>query len=615
MKTLMIALALALPAAAQESRPASGVAVTLADGSTLVSTSVEDAIVLRTAYGDQTIPLRDIRIARRLPSGSLTLQARGLSITGDLVSKEVELHTSIGPLKISSDEIRALSALNGSRGLLDEATTALWWFGDGENGTCRDLVKGRPFAIGEFDVTEDAAGIRGLVRRKPNSIASVPSDDDLELLEEDYTLELRFRMPAQPRAYVALLYKCNPNDGTYDYMVTIAANGQIGVSSARNGNGMTIATPSLRRNAWNTLTIVQKAQPACCNVYLNGTLVLAQNGTLMPFGGAVERAIHFGAPPRMGGTWEAPEAVQFLRLSKVARQAEEIAELEKGWDSILASGGAARGVHLRDGSFLRGELQGLGAATFLTRYGTLKLSEKLGGELQLYKRRLQELDGVRAEVARLIPLLGSGGIAEREATAARVIALGEVAVPVLREADPHGDLEIQGRITLLLKKFDETGASKRPVCDVLRLGDMTVQGWLDCDPVVLSTRRGVLRLSPAQVERINLGRRDSWSRPLLHLAGGDVLEFTPADGAKAELTTAFGRMTVPLEECKELAYSPEKKQWTLTAERLSATGLLSGTASMDTPLGPLILPLSELRTLRPLGKPAAPQAPILDENQ
>ena len=201
----MIALALVLPAAAQETSRAPGVAVTLADGSTLVSTSVEDALVLRTAYGDQTVPVRDIRVARRLPAGSITLQARGLCMTGDLVSKELELHTSIGPVKISSDEIRALSAVNGSRGLLDESTTALWWFGEGENGICRDLVKGRPFGIGEFDVAEDASGIRGLVRRKPNAIASVPSDEDLEILEEDYTLELRFRLPSQSRAYSMLL--------------------------------------------------------------------------------------------------------------------------------------------------------------------------------------------------------------------------------------------------------------------------------------------------------------------------------------------------------------------------------------------------------------------------
>src|SRR5476651_576345 len=125
MRMFMIALALVLPAAAQETSRAPGVAVTLADGSTLVSTSVEDALVLRTAYGDQTVPVRDIRVARRLPAGSITLQARGLCMTGDLVSKELELHTSIGPVKISSDEIRALSAVNGSRALLDESTTAL----------------------------------------------------------------------------------------------------------------------------------------------------------------------------------------------------------------------------------------------------------------------------------------------------------------------------------------------------------------------------------------------------------------------------------------------------------------------------------------------------------
>jgi hypothetical protein len=301
--------------------------------------------------------------------------------------------------------------------------------------------------------------------------------------------------------------------------------------------------------------------------------------------------------------------VQLIRVSKVARSPEEIAELERGWDSFAPENGSARGAHLRDGSFIRGEFQGLGNVTFHTRYGALKLPEKVGGSVQLYKLRLKELDGLRAEVARLVARLGSGGIVEREATAARLIALGEAALPGLRNADTGGDLEIQSRVAALLKKFDETGISKRSVCDVLRLGDMTVSGWLDVDPLLLVTRRGTLRLAPGQVERISLGRRESRSHPLLRLADGDVLEFLPADGAKADLTTAFGTMTVPLEEFRELRYLPEKGHWTLTAERLTATGKLSGTAALETPLGVLTLPLSEIRELRPVGKTPVVEVP------
>ena len=40
-------------------------------------------------------------------------------------------------------------------------------------------------------------------------------------------------------------------------------------------------------------------------------------------------------------------------------------------------------------------------------------------------------------------------------------------------------------------------------------------------------------------------------------------------------------MSVPLEELRTLSFDEEKKRWTLAADRLAATGRLSGTASLQ----------------------------------
>ena len=110
--------------------------------------------------------------------------------------------------------------------------------------------------------------------------------------------------------------------------------------------------------------------------------------------------------------------------------------------------------------------------------------------MSLHRLRLKELEGVRAEVAQLITLLGAAQVQDRERAVARLIPLGEAAIPGLKVAVTGGDREIQARIATLLKKFDDSGVSKRPVGDVLRLGDMVVQGWLDGDALLLATRRG-----------------------------------------------------------------------------------------------------------------------------
>src|ERR1043165_3515828 len=197
MRTFILFSALFLtPAAAQE--PASGpaIALTLSDGSVLVASGATDTIELRTAYGGQKIPLRDIRMARRLPEGTMTVIARGVNAVGDVRAKEIELTTSLGTLRISTDEIRTISRAVGARDLVDEGTVALWWFSDVDGDVCKDLVKGRPFQLHDYESASDAAGQRFVARKKSLAFARAATDDDLELdATKDYTLEIRFKSP------------------------------------------------------------------------------------------------------------------------------------------------------------------------------------------------------------------------------------------------------------------------------------------------------------------------------------------------------------------------------------------------------------------------------------
>src|SRR5262249_42532492 len=147
--------------------------------------------------GDQRIPIREIRMARRLPHGSFVVQTRGVSLTGDVVSKELDVNTAIGPFRVATEDIRTLHASCGGKNLVDESTTALWWFAETDGGTCRDRVKSRPFALQDFARSEDASGSAYILRGKFNAVASVPCDEDLDLLEDEFTIEIRFRLPRQ----------------------------------------------------------------------------------------------------------------------------------------------------------------------------------------------------------------------------------------------------------------------------------------------------------------------------------------------------------------------------------------------------------------------------------
>src|SRR5262249_14529742 len=153
-----------------------------------------DSLEVRTAYGDQKIPLRQIGLARKQPNGSFKIQARGLNATGDLVARNLELNTALGPLRVDTEDLRTISVANGTLKLVDEGTAALWWFPDTAQSTCRDSVKGRAFTLPDYELVSDPAGGLVLAAKKAAALGSVPCDDDIDFTEQDYTLEVRFKL-------------------------------------------------------------------------------------------------------------------------------------------------------------------------------------------------------------------------------------------------------------------------------------------------------------------------------------------------------------------------------------------------------------------------------------
>lgn len=617
MKTLLLLTLLAVPSLlpAQERKPPTGMAVTLSDGSILISSGIDDALSIRTPYGDQKVPIREIRTARRLPSGTFTIQANGLSITGELGSRELTLNTSLGPQTVSTDDLRMISLPNGLRSLQDDAAVALWWFAETADGRCRDLVKNRVLTLQSYERAEDASGAAHLVARGPAPLGIVASDADLDLGDEDCSVEVRFKVPAQPRTNVMVLEKGNPVTGIQDFQLYACTNGVLSAYATRTGQTVQSPPNSFRRDGWNTCTIVQRAQPPSTTIYVNGKPCGTVAAVLFSTGLA-GLEWHLGSHPRFGTGCEAPEAVQFLRFSRRLRTPEEIADLERGWDSWQHRNPAHRGVLLQDGSFLRGDVASVDKMGFRTRFGDLKLGDK-AGQILLYRLRPSEVERERAAIPALVEQLGAPEIREREAAMKRLLALAELAVPVLRSMQTPADKEIANRVAEVLKKLDESGAARRASSDVLQVGGLSVQGWLDQDPVVVNTKRGRVQLAPAQIAEIHLGLRYARPRPLLRLHSGETAEFEPAEEARLQLDAGFGPLSIPADELKELSFDADRRIWSVTTERLTATGRLTGSLPIVTPVGALTLPWTEVRSLKSSPSPTAavPAPPPIFEDR
>jgi len=597
MMTLFLLAAALVQGQAGRPDPDLKLAVTLQDGSQFVAPVGSDALSIRTEYGEQRIPLKDLRSMRRLSETEFLIQTATFSTTGEVARKEFEFQSEIGRLKIPLGEIRALSASLGLSVLADPHTVAAWSFSDAAPAVSFDLVKNRRLEFHDLEPSIDKEGVGALGRKGENSYGEV-SGTELEALTGDYTIDVRFVAGTSTRGYSSVLSRMNSAGGQpCDFSLYAQSNGVLHFQSSTNRGSVSIQTPTpvIKPNEWSYVSVV--VQPALPQVtlYANGKKVHQVRQAVHSSGAAP--SLFIGSPPPYHNSLSCAEKVQFVRLSKTARGAEEIAELQAAVDSgsALAAGSASKGVVLRSGGFVRASFPTLAGTRFRTKYGVLTLGEGTPGQVAVYRYREDELEQVRDDVKILIHQLGAGAVQEREEAHAKLLKIGEPAVPLLRECLKDSDAEVRHRADGVLKKFEGTGVLSRPIGDVYRVGQTVLHGWLEATSVDVATKFGAFQPSVRKIDRINLGDRPLKGRPVLRLKSGEAVQGDPAKETVIRLDTGFGPLSIPLADVTGLTYDAAKELWSVKTERVTATGKIGGEdLRLETAAGPIVLPASEI---------------------
>ena len=133
-----------------------------------------------------------------------------------------------------------------------------------------------------------------------------------------------------------------------------------------------------------------------------------------------------------------------------------------------------RGVSLRDGGFFRAGLEKVVGAKFTTEYGTLEIGADTRGVIQMYPYREADLVKLEAGIEELSEKLEAASIGDREEAFDDLAKIGGPAIKQLKAAAKVGDAEVKARVADLLEKFETSGEARRPVFDVLRIG----QRWI-----------------------------------------------------------------------------------------------------------------------------------------
>jgi hypothetical protein len=570
--------------------------VALEDGSLFPADTTRERILLKTPYGEQRIPLKDIRSLRRVGEMEFAVQTPLLSVTGDLGQPHFELDTKLGRLRIPSGDLKSMTTGIGLSALADSSTAALWSFADAPGGICYDVVRQRRMTLHEMEIVTDKEGLTAAVRRSEGAYAEAPTDPDLEFVGTDFTLEARVKMGTTTRSYSSIVWKCEA--GRCDYGFLLQPNGSLYAGANSNQTSSSVATPPgiIKPSEWSYVAMVVEAKTRSVTFYVNGKPVHHLAGQYQSVSTGTS-PFTVGAPPSIGGSFAAPESIQFIRVSKVARKPEDIREFGSLLDSArnLSGGAMGAGVHLRDGGFLRAKIPDISGATFKTSWGELKLPEGFGGQMSVYRYRPKALPAVQERAREEVRRLGSGAITEREEAVGRLVDLAEVAVPYLKEAANDSDPEVRSRAEALLKRLETAGVSSRPATDVLRWGESVIHGWLQLDALDIVTRYGTLKGPLEQLESLGLGPPTSGGRRLFRLKSGERIQADPPAGVVLVLETSFGELSVPLREVMSLVQDEDKKVWNVRTDRLTVTGKLAPLdLKFETPAGILAVPAGEI---------------------
>lgn len=596
----LLALCLLVPAYAQDPKPdpkTYDVVVALEDGSRFKATMSEERLVVRSEYGEQRIPFRDVRSVRAAKNGEHTVHTAKLTVTGKLGVDQFPMETPVGRVSVPVAKIRALDVGRAFSIFADDATAGLWSF---EDGQLRDRVRERSMTATDMEVQTDSDGRSALVRKNENGHAVTPNDEELKFATGDFTIETRVFVGSTTRSYVTILSKNDTaNAQLRNYCLLVQNNGAMYWDSLSNGGAYyhTMTNqPVVALNEWAYLAVVVEVKAQRITFYVNGKQV---HQVSVAFQIAVnDGPLYFGASPAAHSWTGAPEKIQFVRLSKAARSPEEIREMQEALASgavISVGGTAARGIQLREGGYFAADFPSLAGATFRTKLGSLRISEKAVGQISVYKFREKELEKVQARVQELIEGMESDLIDEREEAQNEILRIGAPAIPLLQAAQADADEEVKARIDGILKKFEETGAAKQPIADVFRMGKTVLYGWLERDRLEVSTAFGKHEVELREVATIQLGAVKEDSPKLLRLRSGEVVQGEAAQGAVVELDVEYGKLTIPFKDVTSLTYDETAKLWRIKTERFTGTAKLTDARiELETPAGTITVPLTEV---------------------
>lgn len=470
----------------------------LKDGTVFSTSSSLQSIELKTDFGSQKIPLKDVKWVKA-EGDKFRVKTVKSTFRGALVQESFVFQTTVGKLTLKPSDIQTMTPGKNRMGVLDENVVGYWDFAGDEEEL---KLKGA-----SYEQDEDRTVLK-LDLSKDDHV-EIPHKEELSM-KEQATIEMWFKYSDKGSGgnYINLLRKGPGVGQQVNYEIWLQPSSKLFQLDCHGENNQMAYTSNnatnLKPNNWHYFVYVVNYTEKKISMYLDGDEV---KGTQY---GTFDKALKNNDSPisickdRYGNgntVW-----IDMIRISSKARTQEEIREL---MDVKSVSIGKQKvdkeypaTVVLKTGERFNFKFDSK-TLSFESRFGQINVPCDVVGKLDFFQYRKEEIGEIHKEAKKLIPKLGDDDPTTRDNTDETLKKMGWVILPVLEENKEAGDPEIRMRILNLISIL--SAKEYKVEKDRIYNKGFFLRGWVNLPKVTAKSRYGDITATEKQIKVILFG--------------------------------------------------------------------------------------------------------------
>lgn len=526
----------------------SSVAILAKDGTVLIAKVKFKEFEIKTEFGTQKVPIKDIKYIKSGKS-DFEIKTAKSTLRGEISPSDFTIESSHGSLKISAKDIDKIVPAKGKITVNDENVVGFWDFAGDEDVTLN----------GSEYVEEDGVSAVKVNLAKLKSV-DIPHKDELSL-KDSFTIEMRFKYDGSGSGFFYFINKQDTSSYA-NFSVQFSPNEKTMYAWSHTTSGsygqLQMNSVSFNEKTWHHLAITTDREKNKICVYGDGKKF---EGT---YSGKLDDIRTNKSPIKLfshGSGGDTTFWLDFLRISNIAKTEEEIKESAEfgGFTTVskkLVDQGYNASIVAKTGERYACKIENE-KITVETGIGTVQVDAKTINKIGFFEYRESQINEIHKKAKDLIQNLGDSDAEKRDTAQDDLKKLGWIIIPILEENKDHQDEEVKTRVKKLLENFSN---KKYEISkDRIEGHGLLLKGWIKDESIKAKTKYGDINIQSKDIKYLAISNQPAKTDFVLTalLKDGSML----AGSFLAEtlnVSTEYGDLKIPLKSLTSITIGKEE---------------------------------------------------------